>query len=1346
MRSRAVSVLVVSGFILFTGCGGRSGSPGGTSTPPATPQSATIASISPSSVQAGAASLTLQVSGSNFVSGSVVTFNGNNLVTTYASGTSLSAALPASSVTNGASVKIAVDNPGAADSATVTFEVDSPTPVLAAVMPASTVVGNSGTFTLTGSGFESNSAVLLNGSAVPTTSISATSLTVNLTAAQLAQAGTAQLSVMNPAPQGGTSAAVNLQITQPIPVLESLSPASVLAGSPALVLTLTGSSFSPTAEVTANSTALTVSTQTPTSITATLPASAVAEAGAMTVMVTNPGVNAESSGAQSISVVATPALIQAYPAGAAIGGPDLSVKVFGSGFSPTSAVEWNGTALNTAYQSSEELTAIIPTADLARFSNASIMVSTPVDYPASKKGAATSSSQVFSTYLGLPNNDLLYNPKDGLLYASLPGSLPGTLGNTVVAIDPITGNLVRQIAVGSEPGKMAISDDGTQLFVGLNGAASIRQVDLTSGQAGKQFSLGPLGPPGFPVPPTTVESMAAVPGEPDSVAVFDNNGVITIFDSGIPRAKSSAGLAIVGYLDQSTGSISFGSSGSTLYVSSYLGGLFVFTVDSTGVTSFKTISTSINAGSQIQYDGGRLYLSNGTVLDANTGKQLGAFLASTGLGAPGPIVSDPALGLAFIGYGSRTDTFPQVLAFDESSFAAAGNLSMSNVDEFNPPPGFQNIVRWGQDGLALDTATQIYVDQSSIVKDLTGSPADLAVTLSAPATATTGGTVSLTATITNKGPGQAQGITYTSTLPDSLILQAVKPSQGSCAIGNEASCNLASLASGSSATVMVTATATTAGSFESTAIVSSVSFDPVQSNNESTATMAVTGSLYSAVPVVFGVAPALVQAGSSNFTLTVTGSGFNASSTIQIGGNAQPTIFVSDTELAAHVDGSAVATYGWTPVNVSNPSPGGGISQVVPLTIYALVNVPANAISFDPFTRKIYATVPSSATSVTGNSLVAVDPTSGSLGAAAVVGSEPNVMAETADGNYLYIGIDGTNSLGKFNLVSRTLDATIPLSLPQYQLASFAAGDMATMPGTDTTLAITTAVSGHLGIFDVSGNSGAFRSNLAAGGYSVFPDAAHLYTFDGNFNRYAVDATGITLIDSTSTLGSLGLGPYSFVLANGSVYLNGGGIVNPSATPPSRIASLNTFGLFGLSVAPDAATSKDFLVIENAAGSFGYYLYRYNTTQYIAEAQLILPTAPDGSELGYNVLRWGQDGLALRSYGSFGGKSTSQILLIRGPFVLPSELQANPAPVLAGSSQTTIAVNSGNTTLTLSGSNFMPGAVALWNGAPLSTTFTDPSHLSVAIAASDVASPGPKLVIVQNPGSPNSAAVTITVN
>jgi IPT/TIG domain len=61
----------------------------------------TIASISPSSLNAGAAAQSITITGTGFTSGSVVSFNGTPLQTTYTGSTSLQAAVPAALLANG---------------------------------------------------------------------------------------------------------------------------------------------------------------------------------------------------------------------------------------------------------------------------------------------------------------------------------------------------------------------------------------------------------------------------------------------------------------------------------------------------------------------------------------------------------------------------------------------------------------------------------------------------------------------------------------------------------------------------------------------------------------------------------------------------------------------------------------------------------------------------------------------------------------------------------------------------------------------------------------------------------------------------------------------------------------------------------------------------------------------------------------------------------------------------------------------------------------------------------------------------------------------------------------------
>ncbi len=79
-----------------------------------------------------------------------------------------------------------------------------------------------------------------------------------------------------------------------------------------------------------------------------------------------------------------------------------------------------------------------------------------------------------------------------------------------------------------------------------------------------------------------------------------------------------------------------------------------------------------------------------------------------------------------------------------------------------------------------------------------------------------------------------------------------------------------------------------------------------------------------------------------------------------------------------------------------------------------------NDIVFNPFTRKLYASLPSTATQVTGNSIVSIDPLTGALGSPIFVGSEPTPISISDDGQYLYAVLSGSNSVRRLNLTTLT--------------------------------------------------------------------------------------------------------------------------------------------------------------------------------------------------------------------------------------------------------------------------------------------------------------------------------------
>jgi hypothetical protein len=98
-------------------------------------------------------------------------------------------------------------------------------------LPASVVPGGSGfTLTINGSGFVSSSTILWNGSARTTTFISAARLSAVISASDIAAATTAVISVVSPAPGGGTSNSVLLEVSR-VTSSVSYTSSAILVGS-----------------------------------------------------------------------------------------------------------------------------------------------------------------------------------------------------------------------------------------------------------------------------------------------------------------------------------------------------------------------------------------------------------------------------------------------------------------------------------------------------------------------------------------------------------------------------------------------------------------------------------------------------------------------------------------------------------------------------------------------------------------------------------------------------------------------------------------------------------------------------------------------------------------------------------------------------------------------------------------------------------------------------------------------------------------------------------------------------------------------------------------------------------
>ena len=190
----------------------------------------TVTLLSPASLTVGSTAQTLTINGTGFLSTSTVTFNGVGHTPTYLSASQLTISLTTADLASVGSFPVVVTNPtpggGASAPASFTVTAINPIPTITLLSPASLAVGATPqTLTINGTGFLATSTVTFNGIAHTPAYLSTSQLTISLTTADLAMAGSYPVVVTNPTPGGGSSAAVNFTVSASNP-LPTISPAS----------------------------------------------------------------------------------------------------------------------------------------------------------------------------------------------------------------------------------------------------------------------------------------------------------------------------------------------------------------------------------------------------------------------------------------------------------------------------------------------------------------------------------------------------------------------------------------------------------------------------------------------------------------------------------------------------------------------------------------------------------------------------------------------------------------------------------------------------------------------------------------------------------------------------------------------------------------------------------------------------------------------------------------------------------------------------------------------------------------------------------------------------------------
>jgi len=293
-----------------------------------------LASLSPNSATAGGSAFKLSVTGSNFVNGATVQWNGANRATTFVNATQLSADITAADVATAGVANVTVVNPspGGGLSSAQPFTINNPQPSVASLSPSPVTMGGADfTLTLEGMNFVNGSIVRWNGSDRATTYVSSMRLTAAIPAGDIAQAGTADITVFNPAPGGGASGSLSLSVREPnkLPQLTGLTPNPVVAGGQNFTLTVNGRDFVAGSTVRWDGNDRPTTFINATQLTAAIPAADIAAAREVKITVFTPEPGGGRSNEMILTIANAVANVSAASFSGAMLAPDSIVAAFG---------------------------------------------------------------------------------------------------------------------------------------------------------------------------------------------------------------------------------------------------------------------------------------------------------------------------------------------------------------------------------------------------------------------------------------------------------------------------------------------------------------------------------------------------------------------------------------------------------------------------------------------------------------------------------------------------------------------------------------------------------------------------------------------------------------------------------------------------------------------------------------------------------------------------------------------------------------------------------------------------------------------------------------------------------
>ncbi len=316
------------------------------------------------------------------------------------------------------------------------------------------------------------------------------------------------------------------------------------------------------------------------------------------------------------------------------------------------------------------------------------------------------------TRLDLTLNDVVFDGTRNLLWATVAAGSPA-LANQVVSIDPVSGQVVDAIEVGSEPGQAALSGDASRLFI-RQLATEIGVVDLNAKQRARGFSVLDGSQQ------WATSSIVGVQNTSNTVAVIripfkvSYGSNISVYDDGIVRPESSSNFkAGVSFADTRslTTVLIPGEAPDVLYgINSQSGpgdgthSVFRYRINQNGITLDRALNSIRVAGAPygvaLVTQGGSFYTGGGEVWNQNIDQLLGTFsLRQTYASGALPVPFLDQNRIVFAYYDGLTGA-AAVTLFDLATKRPLASL---------PLAGVRNAVRAGPASVALMLDRQLMI-------------------------------------------------------------------------------------------------------------------------------------------------------------------------------------------------------------------------------------------------------------------------------------------------------------------------------------------------------------------------------------------------------------------------------------------------------------------------------------------------------------------------------------------------------------------------------------------------------------------------------------------------------------